>query len=260
MESKHHYILPTKTACAVGGTLIFLTGVTVYVAGIDLGKLNFFIAFVVATIKATLVALIFMNLKNDHKENAVIFATSFLFLSIFIILTLSDLFFRGDVYVKGPLVMELPSSASQIKKAWISTPALLTKGKELFSVQCIACHGEHGKGDGPAASALKPPPRNFILSEGWKNGRKPSQVFKTLKEGISGSAMSSFATLPPDDRWALSHYVLSLGAAPQVDGTADLAKIGIDPSKDTARAETEQSIPVELAIKRMAEEAIRIDK
>jgi len=33
-----------------------------------------------------------------------IFGTSFLFLAIFIVLTSTDLFFRGDVYVKGPLV------------------------------------------------------------------------------------------------------------------------------------------------------------
>src|SRR3954466_16173207 len=94
----HHYILPNGTAVAVGSTLLVLTVITVAVAHIDLGKLNFVVAMVVATIKGLLVATIFMNLRNDRRENAVIFATSFLFLAIFITLTSTDLFFRGDVY------------------------------------------------------------------------------------------------------------------------------------------------------------------
>src|SRR3954467_2097035 len=94
----HHYILPTGSAMAVGSALIVLTVITVAVAHVDLGKLNFVVAMVVATIKGLLVATIFMNLRNDRRENAVIFATSFLFLAIFITLTSTDLFFRGDVY------------------------------------------------------------------------------------------------------------------------------------------------------------------
>ncbi len=256
---QHHHILSTKMALGIGGTLLVLTWVTVTSAGIDLGRLNFFIAFVIASIKATLVALIFMNLKYDRRENAVIFASAFLFLAIFISLTVTDLFFRGDVYVKGPLVAEVPSAQAQssLRNPWISTPALISHGKEIFAAQCVTCHGSQGKGDGPAALSLNPHPRNFTQSEGWKNGRKPSQVFKTLREGIPNSPMSSFATLPVDDRWALVHYVLSLGPSVPEDAPADLAKIGMDPTKQNGGAEEAtqaQSIPVELAIEQMVKE------
>ncbi|MFB6372710.1 MAG: c-type cytochrome, partial [Bradymonadaceae bacterium] len=37
----------------------------------------------------------------------------------------------------------------------------LEQGKKLFKSQCASCHGETGKGDGPAGKALKPSPRNF---------------------------------------------------------------------------------------------------
>src|SRR4051812_46095433 len=103
-EHKHHTILPAKTAILIGGCLLFLTVVTVWIAHIDLGHLNFVIAMAVATLKAFLVAFFFMGLKYDHAENAMIFVTSFVFLAIFMILTSTDLFFRGDVSVKGPLV------------------------------------------------------------------------------------------------------------------------------------------------------------
>lgn len=249
-EKHHHHILPTKVALTIGGTLLVLTAVTVGVAHIDLGRFNFFIAMVVATIKALLVALFFMNLIHDRRENGVIFATSFLFLAIFIILTSTDLFFRGDVYVKGPLVAV--QASSKLTKPWISTPELVAHGRELYSVQCVACHGAEGKGNGPAASALNPHPRNFTATEGWKNGRKPTMVFKTLKEGLPPSAMASYATLPADDRWALTHFVLSLASNPETDTPADFAKIGINPNEESVAEKVAPTIPLSLAMRRVA--------
>jgi caa(3)-type oxidase subunit IV len=254
----HHHILPYKSALMIWAALIVLTVITVVVAHIDLGFLNFVVAFVVASIKASLVALFFMNLKYDSKENAVIFSASFLFLAIFIVLTSADLFFRGDVYVKGPLVASAQAK-SHFKKPWIATPELIAHGKELFQQQCITCHGPTGHGDGPAAAALNPHPRNFTSGEGWKNGRKPSQVFHTLTEGVKGSAMPPFATLPPDDRWSLAQFVLSLGPTPPTDTPADLAKIGIDPNKEGSTGGAEKpSIPIELAMAQMEEKDLPV--
>jgi caa(3)-type oxidase subunit IV len=250
IHKHHHHILPTKAALLIGTTLLILTGVTVGIAHVDLGPLNFLVAMAVASVKALLVALFFMNLWYDRRENAVIFVTSFLFLTIFIVLTATDLFFRGDVYVKGP-IFAATSSVSKVKKPWISTPELVSHGKELFQVQCVSCHGVDGKGDGPAASALNPKPRNFHVAEGWKNGRKPTMVFKTLKEGLPPSAMASYDTLPPDDRWALSHYVLSLGGTPaEADTAADFTKIGVDPTQETGGATVAPTIPLTLAMER----------
>jgi caa(3)-type oxidase subunit IV len=248
----HHHIIPNKTLFMAGGSLLVLTCITVVVAHIDLGRLNFIIAMAVATLKASIVALIFMNLWFDKKENGVIFATSFLFLAIFMVLTSTDLFFRGDVYVKGPLG-NTAQAKSKLKDPWISNPQLIAHGQEVFSQQCVACHGAEGKGNGPAAGALNPPPRNFTATEGWKNGRKVAMVFKTLKEGISGSAMASFATIPADDRWAVAHYVLSLNPTPPATSTPeDFKKAGVDTSGAGGGEVEEKTVPVELIMDRMA--------
>jgi caa(3)-type oxidase subunit IV len=245
----HHHILPNKVLFGIGGALLVLTVLTVAVAHVDLGRLNFVVAIAIAAFKATLVALFFMNLWYDRKENGVIFATSFLFLAIFIVLTSMDIFFRGDVYVKGPLMAA--QAKSKLKNPWISTPQLVAHGKELFAVNCTSCHGIEGKGDGPAASALVPHPRNFTSTEGWKNGRKATMIFKTLKEGLPPSAMASFATLPADDRWALAQYVLSLNPTPPAKDTPeDFKKAGVD-MNGGGEAE-EKVIPVQLAMERMA--------
>jgi mono/diheme cytochrome c family protein len=81
-------------------------------------------------------------------------------------------------------------------------------GEELYNQQCTTCHGESGKGDGPAGSGLQPAPRNFHATDvKWTKGTSPLNIFNTLTNGIEGSAMASYSTLSEDERWALTHYV-----------------------------------------------------
>src|SRR6516164_11583378 len=48
----------------------------------------------------------------------------------------------------------------QVKKEPIQ-PAPANSGAEMFKQYCAVCHGPTGKGDGPAASALKQPPADL---------------------------------------------------------------------------------------------------
>jgi len=241
-------------AWKIFGGLIFLTFVTVGVAQVDLGALNFVVAMLVASVKASLVCMFFMGLKYDHKENTVIFSTAFIFMAIFMILTFGDLITRGDVYVKD-LAHIVPEGAvqasgkSKYEKPWESNAELVSAGKALYASNCVTCHGADGQGNGPAAAGLNPKPRNFTAGEGWKNGRKPSQIFGTLTKGLN--AMPVFGTLPPDDRWALVHYVRTLGPhASETDSADDLKKAGLG---EGGGGGGEKSIPVGAAIELMAE-------
>ena len=94
-------------------------------------------------------------------------------------------------------------------KAPKATPELLAKGKTVFNTNCAPCHGESGDGNGPAAAALNPKPRN-IKTEAFKQGDKPEQVFETVTKGIPGTTMVTWAQLSEDDRWAAVHHVLAL--------------------------------------------------
>ncbi len=101
------------------------------------------------------------------------------------------------------------------------TPKALARGKELFDADCGACHGATGKGDGPAAASLKPPPRNFTSAQGWTNGYTVAAIYTTLSEGIPGTGMPAFDTMSPADRFALSHYLQSLGKFDHKDDPAE---------------------------------------
>lgn len=132
------------------------------------------------------------------------------------------------------------------------TDEIINKGKELFAANCKSCHGEQGNGDGSAGAALNPKPRNFHQKDGWTNGRKFSDMYKTLQEGITKNGMAAYEYLPPADRISLIHFIRSLDSFPTIekseismlDATYNLSK-GI---------ELPNQIPVKKAIAKMVEE------
>jgi mono/diheme cytochrome c family protein len=68
------------------------------------------------------------------------------------------------------------------------------KGKALFDQNCVTCHGPKGKGDGPAAAALKPKPQN--LSDKATMGKLKNQdIAKVIKNG--GAAAGKSPLMPP---------------------------------------------------------------
>lgn len=78
----------------VFAALTILTILTVAVTAIDLGSQgNFIVAMVVATIKASLVMGLFMHMVWDSKFNVVVFTSSFLFVLLFLTMSLTD---RGE--------------------------------------------------------------------------------------------------------------------------------------------------------------------
>ena len=82
--------MPVWILLAVFVALTFLTVVTVAQASFELGSLDVAVTMVIATIKATLVMLFFMHLAYDKPFNLIIFLSSFVFVALFIIFTLTD--------------------------------------------------------------------------------------------------------------------------------------------------------------------------
>lgn len=89
------HISPKTTYCVIFGSLMVLTAITVTVAFINLGGLNFPVALGIAIVKATLVILFFMHLKYSSRLTKLICGTAFFFLVILFGLTLSDYLSRG---------------------------------------------------------------------------------------------------------------------------------------------------------------------
>lgn len=90
----HHgisHVASTKVLLGTGGSLLFLTIVTVLATKVDFGQsMNLAIAMFIAVIKATLVILFFMHLKYDKIFHTVVFLSAILAAALFVGFTLMD--------------------------------------------------------------------------------------------------------------------------------------------------------------------------
>lgn len=88
----------------------------------------------------------------------------------------------------------------------------IERGEEIYEANCIACHGEGGKGDGPAAGVLKPPPRDHT-DKAYMSTLTDEDLKKVIVMGgaIKGRPlMPSHPQLRGEQLDALVAYVRSL--------------------------------------------------
>lgn len=109
----------------------------------------------------------------------------------------------------APPPWNAPEDAKKVKNPIPATPDNLAAGEQLFSDNCVLCHGEKGTGDGPGAKTIKVKPANFTdpkvqtsETDGalfWKmsNGRGPMPAWKDV--------------LTDEERWKLVDYIRKLG-------------------------------------------------
>jgi cytochrome c oxidase cbb3-type subunit 2 len=112
--------------------------------------------------------------------------------------------------LQPPIFIERPPTPSE---------ALLARGEEVWQeAKCWECHGQTGEGDGEKAAGLTDdwgfPIRPADLTTGqFKSGAGVDDIYRTMTNGLSGTPMPGYGrSLPEEDRWALSYYVLALSA------------------------------------------------
>jgi cytochrome c oxidase subunit IV len=84
------HVSPKSTYYAIFTALMVLTAITVAVAFVNLGNLNFPVAISIAILKATLVVLFFMHVYYSSHLTKLIVATGLFFLLVMLALTLTD--------------------------------------------------------------------------------------------------------------------------------------------------------------------------
>ncbi|MEO1271089.1 MAG: cytochrome c, partial [Myxococcota bacterium] len=100
-----------------------------------------------------------------------------------------------------------PDVRKEIKTKTTSTPEQLKIGQAKYNAICSACHGEKGLGNGAAAAALNPKPRNLV-KEPYKKGTSILALYDIVTNGLEGTQMAGFeAALSEPERCAVSHYV-----------------------------------------------------
>ena len=95
-------------------------------------------------------------------------------------------------------------------------------GKAKYDANCVGCHGNTGKGDGPAAAALNPKPQDYNDGK-IMNALSDKYLFDIIKEG--GGSLKKSAMMPAfnkkltdQDIWDMVAYIRSLAKPPYKGG------------------------------------------
>jgi mono/diheme cytochrome c family protein len=99
-----------------------------------------------------------------------------------------------------------PASAKDVKNPY-SGKASIKQGKDIYKMRCVVCHGEKGKGDGPAGKALNPPAADH--SSAMVQNQTDGELFWKISEG-RGPMVGWKLILSEEDRWHVVNYLRTL--------------------------------------------------
>ncbi|MGP8215989.1 MAG: c-type cytochrome [Bacteroidia bacterium] len=100
-----------------------------------------------------------------------------------------------------------PALADTIKNPLKGKADATAAGKKIYATYCVPCHGEKGRGDGVAASALNPRPADHTSERVQR--QTDGAIYWKLTTGRS--PMASYAnTLTVTQRWQVIDYIRTL--------------------------------------------------
>lgn len=69
-------------------------------------------------------------------------------------------------------------------------------GAEMYMTWCASCHGTQGKGDGPAAAALRKPPADLTQIARKNGGKFPTEKIRNYIDGTSAVVAHGSRDMP----------------------------------------------------------------
>jgi len=87
----------------------------------------------------------------------------------------------------------------------------IKRGKQLYTVHCVRCHGVDGRGDTEMREFLKTAPAD-LTDDAWIYGNADVVIFSVIRDGRTARDMPAFRTELTDERiWQVVSYMEYLG-------------------------------------------------
>ena len=111
-----------------------------------------------------------------------------------------------------------PDSLPRASATWCNplqnNPEAIRAGRDTYVAMCASCHGDEGRGDGPAGGVQTPPPYDFTRREfaGMREAPGAGVLYAIVTRGIDGTSMTGFpsSVLSGYERLAVIAYITSL--------------------------------------------------
>jgi mono/diheme cytochrome c family protein len=103
---------------------------------------------------------------------------------------------------------EVPAEAKAVPNLVEASSEALAAGAELYKKHCLMCHGEMGKGDGPATKFMKPAPPDLTVA-GGKARMTDGEIFYKVSTGKRPMPPMN-RKLSEIERWQVVHHVRTL--------------------------------------------------
>ena len=101
-----------------------------------------------------------------------------------------------------------PGQRSLASNPFPPTTASVQVGQRLYAERCASCHGPSGRGNGPLATWLRPPPADLAMHVPLHADR---DLFQTIHDGIAGTAMAPFGgQMHEEEIWHTINYLKTL--------------------------------------------------
>jgi mono/diheme cytochrome c family protein len=114
----------------------------------------------------------------------------------------------GKDDVTLPFRLSLTEATGRPQEEQVQPAAPLARGRELFQQNCVQCHGDAGRGDGPLASALKPPPVDLTVHVPLHSD---GELRDWITNGVPRTAMPAFGgQFSPEEVQAVINYIREL--------------------------------------------------
>jgi mono/diheme cytochrome c family protein len=111
-----------------------------------------------------------------------------------------------SIPIDGPIV--IPGMGAP-ENPTVADDASIARGKELYTINCLQCHGATGEGNGPiAAFLINFKPAN--LTSPIVQSKSDGSIFLTISNGLEGRMPPLNENLLVSERWDVVNYVRTL--------------------------------------------------
>lgn len=113
----------------------------------------------------------------------------------------------AGLLIVGPQQGVAPSAVNPVPP----DDASVSAGREIYEAECVSCHGPAGRGDGPLAATLDPPPLDLVIHVPL---HPDDALFGFVFNGIEGTGMPAFGERYGElDTWNIINFIQTLPEA-----------------------------------------------